>query len=402
MQTKNLVFSVLIVLLFTTSAHSWPIPDTGQTKCYDNEKEIPCPKPGEPFYGQDGNYNINPPSYTKLDEKGNELPDDAETWVMVRDNVTGLIWEVKSAKDDVKNYSNPHDADNVYTWYDSNPETNGGWAETPRDYTVTQDFIAALNDASFDGGSDWRLPDLHELYSIIFLPSSFELGTDRLFPKNLNVLALSKSTINGKEITFKHQRGSDSVTLDAPEKISFNADDTVEKDLHFASASLEINFHRGWSWVSFNVIPKDTTIEGFFGDNVSKVIQIKNQTQSATYIDGLGWLGNTDILRTIADGVMFMIKTSESFTLSLSGALVNSNTNIILNDGWTWIGYLPEECKAYDSALSSFIDEVREIKSQTQSVINLNSRFIGTLDNMCPGQGYIIKTSSESTFNYAQ
>ncbi len=29
---------------------------TGQTKCYDNEKEIPCPEEGEPFFGQDANY----------------------------------------------------------------------------------------------------------------------------------------------------------------------------------------------------------------------------------------------------------------------------------------------------------------------------------------------------------
>ena len=29
---------------------------TGQIKCYDNEKEIPCPKAGEPFFGQDANY----------------------------------------------------------------------------------------------------------------------------------------------------------------------------------------------------------------------------------------------------------------------------------------------------------------------------------------------------------
>jgi hypothetical protein len=58
-------------------ANSWPIPDSGQTKCYDNKNEIPCPKPGEPFYGQDVNYIINSKSYTKLDEKGNELPDGA-------------------------------------------------------------------------------------------------------------------------------------------------------------------------------------------------------------------------------------------------------------------------------------------------------------------------------------
>jgi hypothetical protein len=80
-----LFFSLLINVVY-----SWPIPDTGQNKCYDLVEEIPCPKTGEPFYGQDGNYNINPKSYIKIDENGNDLADDATSWVMVRDNVTGL------------------------------------------------------------------------------------------------------------------------------------------------------------------------------------------------------------------------------------------------------------------------------------------------------------------------
>lgn len=29
---------------------------SGQTKCYDNEKEIPCPQAGKEFYGQDAQY----------------------------------------------------------------------------------------------------------------------------------------------------------------------------------------------------------------------------------------------------------------------------------------------------------------------------------------------------------
>lgn len=127
------------------------MPDTGQTKCYDNEKEIPCPQPGEAFYGQDANYTINPPSYTKLDASGNALPDSASSWVMVHDNVTGLIWEVKQNKDEVKDYTNPRDADNTYTWYDPDPATNGGDAGTPGDGTDTEDFIAALNAANFGG-----------------------------------------------------------------------------------------------------------------------------------------------------------------------------------------------------------------------------------------------------------
>jgi Viral BACON domain/Putative binding domain, N-terminal len=66
-----------IVLMVTAITWAAPVPDTGQTKCYNATVEIPCPAPGQPFYGQDANYTINPMSYTKLDGSGNVLPDSA-------------------------------------------------------------------------------------------------------------------------------------------------------------------------------------------------------------------------------------------------------------------------------------------------------------------------------------
>ena len=137
------------------------IPDTGQTKCYNSTLEIPCPGPGETFYGQDANYNIKPSSYTKLDASGNELPDSATTWSMVRDNVTDLLWEVKTDDGSI------NDRDNMYTWCDSNPATNGGNQGMCGDGTDTEDFINNLNSANFGGYNDWRLPTREELRSIV-------------------------------------------------------------------------------------------------------------------------------------------------------------------------------------------------------------------------------------------
>ncbi|MGD9731581.1 MAG: DUF1566 domain-containing protein [Desulfamplus sp.] len=155
-----------------------PVPDTGVTKCYNNTgEEIPCPKEGEDFYGQDGNYSINPMSYTKLDDNGNDLPITATDWAMVRDNVTGLIWENKNSMDYVQDYTNPHDADNTYTWYDSNPATNGGDAGTPGGGTDTEDFIKALNDSNFGGHSDWRLPTMYELSTIVDFSIPYHVPT---------------------------------------------------------------------------------------------------------------------------------------------------------------------------------------------------------------------------------
>jgi len=59
------------------------LPDTGQRLCFDNAKEIPCPKPGMPFYGQDGNYLLNPQSYSVIQEG---------SYKVVLDKVTGLKW----------------------------------------------------------------------------------------------------------------------------------------------------------------------------------------------------------------------------------------------------------------------------------------------------------------------
>ena len=141
---KKTLFLLIILFLHCNQALSWPIPDSGQTKCYDNEKEIPCPQPGEDFYGQDGNYIINPPSYTKLDEKGNPLPDNASSWVMVKDNVTGLIWEKKTDDGSI------HDKDKIYNWEDSQDT-----------------FIKDLNVNSYAGFRGWRLPSIEELTSIV-------------------------------------------------------------------------------------------------------------------------------------------------------------------------------------------------------------------------------------------
>ena len=137
------------------------LPDTGQTKCYNwMGNEIDCPLPGEKLYGQDGNYTDNPPSYTKLDSSGNDLSDSATSWAMVRDNVTGLIWEVKTNDETINN------KDDHYTWQDA-----------------ANVFIETMNSSQFGGYTDWRLPAIKELVSILDYENPYPTIDIDYFPK---------------------------------------------------------------------------------------------------------------------------------------------------------------------------------------------------------------------------
>ena len=88
------------------------------------------------------------------------LADTASSWQCVKDNLTGLIWEVKTADKAL------HDGQQTYSWYNTDTNTNGGFIGEEK-VTNTQAFMKSVNQAALCGFSDWRLPTRQELESII-------------------------------------------------------------------------------------------------------------------------------------------------------------------------------------------------------------------------------------------
>lgn len=111
--------------------------------------------------------------FTKIANDGTEAPETAalgtgaKDWGCTRDNVTGLMWEIKTT-------SGLRSQDNTYTWYDSNSATNGGDAGisaggscSASDRCDTEKFVEDVNAAVLCGHSDWRMPSAGELMSIV-------------------------------------------------------------------------------------------------------------------------------------------------------------------------------------------------------------------------------------------
>lgn len=157
--------------------------DTGIITCSDaNTDNLSCPVTG--FEGQDAEHGRDARAaegiltkvgagkggfdFTKLDTNGNALAASATQWSCVKDNHTGLIWEVKT--DD----SGLRDKDNTYSWYNANNATNGGDAGTENNGTCpdtgncdTEKYVASVSVINLCGSSDWRLPAKEELRSIV-------------------------------------------------------------------------------------------------------------------------------------------------------------------------------------------------------------------------------------------
>lgn len=149
--------------------------DTGQTRCADNTSGgLTCPVDG--FPGQDGDLGRDALAgagllekvgsgplgfdYTKLGATGQELDRTAGSWSCIRDNVTGLVWEHKEPG------MLDRGADRIYRWYD--PEYGGRETDPFNpDRESTWQYLSFVNGSRLCGYSDWRLPTVTELRSIV-------------------------------------------------------------------------------------------------------------------------------------------------------------------------------------------------------------------------------------------
>jgi hypothetical protein len=151
--TRVVFFLLILVQIIDGFAQinlSFPIVETGQYTFYDNNLEIPKPDPGNAFYGQDAQYNGHTPDYQ---DNGDGT---------VTDLVTGLMWQ-------------------------KSPDMDGDGDIDYEDKMSFEEAMAGAADFSLAGHTDWRLPSIKEIYSLILFngkdPSGYNgSSTEDLVP----------------------------------------------------------------------------------------------------------------------------------------------------------------------------------------------------------------------------
>lgn len=194
------MFAVGLAALPVSAQHR--INDTGQIACYNNiistgTVSSNTPDPEASGYNQQdctlgaaaadarglldkvGSSTVRGRDYTKIANDGRALPAFVALgpapgdWGCTRDNVTGLVWEIKAA-------SGLRAQSHAYTWFDADAAVNGGSAGTLGSGAICgntlvactttgyRDAINALAGASrLCGATDWRLPTPGELSGLV-------------------------------------------------------------------------------------------------------------------------------------------------------------------------------------------------------------------------------------------
>ncbi len=194
------------------------INDTGITRCANtNDNDLDCSQDG--FPNQDAEHGRDALAqagelekigagaagfdYTKICNSGEAagegacpanptLGDGANDWGCTRDNVTDLIWEVKTT-------SGLHSRDNLYSWYNANSNTNGGDAGTQNGGTCTgsdcdtQSFVQAVNATGLCGSTNWRMPNISELSGIVHYGTEALTIDIEYFPNTKSLYYLTSS-----------------------------------------------------------------------------------------------------------------------------------------------------------------------------------------------------------------
>ena len=163
------------------------------------------------------------------------------------------------------------------------------------------------------------------------------------------------------------------------------------------------NMTKGWNWVSSplgDALQRDShEFVSLAGDQATRLVGI---TSELVNDPEYGWVGNLSEM-SITEGYKLLVTDDVVFTSE--GMALNPALNPVqLSKGWNWMGYTPVYGQTLTDALSALEaqegDQIREMDNF--SVFDENGAWIGTVQHLFPGHGYMYQAQQATTFCYAE
>ena len=166
----------------------------------------------------------------------------------------------------------------------------------------------------------------------------------------------------------------------------------VEFVYSIRTTSMAIDLATGWNWVSHNL---DEAIELPQSSSVSR---IRSQVAEAVKDPVSGW----DKHFVMRPEEAYKVQTTTEDWLELSADLFNArDKQISLAKGWNWIGYPMEQIMTVGEALAKAQPSLGDILVGFEGFAEYTAEgWLGTLDVMVPGQGYLYKAVNDGAFKY--
>jgi hypothetical protein len=174
------------------------------------------------------------------------------------------------------------------------------------------------------------------------------------------------------------------------------------------SIEQEISFNDGWTWVSFNVqdenfndINKLTSHMSLITDD--RIISTA-PVRTETYTAGFGWDGTISNSGTgLSENNMYKVFLNNEQSLKVKGPLVDiTNWEFQIVNDWNWLPFTLSYNILLKNALANYNASAGDvIKSQNLfAIYDDNNGWIGSLNYLEEGKGYMLESSLEQTFKY--
>lgn len=163
---------------------------------------------------------------------------------------------------------------------------------------------------------------------------------------------------------------------------------------------LNMDLANGWNWVSSNLSDegyrKATDFIKPIEDKVERMIGFNSELVRDP---NMGLVGNLDIIDPTES---YLLQTNESLENVWEGvAYKPETTSVSLKKGWNWIGYVPVSENTLAKSLSTLTPiEGDVIKGYDSFATYSGGKWMGTLETMTPGHGYMYYAGAETSFNY--